>query len=223
MKFLNYDSPFMAFLRKLVDYMLVGILWVITCIPVFTYGAATTAALLTLEISIRKDGDGIWVTFWKWFRKDFKEATLPWLLWFPIQCIATANICLVYQSQLAPWLQVVIYVATGFLFCWSQLWFGYLSKFDDRIPVVLGNTFRMIPEQHRSGNTDIPQSGNSHCCCGAVAVMDASASNVGSRQLSDVLRFSHQKTVCQVPAQSRRGCEFGRNPGGSIAGLLSAP
>ena len=144
MKFLNYDSPFMAFLRKLVDYMLVGILWVITCIPVFTYGAATTAALLTLEISIRKDGYGIWVTFWKWFRKDFKESTLLWLLWFPIQCIATANIWLVYQSQLAPWLQVVIYVATGFLFCWSQLWFGYLSKFDDRIPVVLGNTFRMI-------------------------------------------------------------------------------
>lgn len=144
MNFLNYDSPFMVAVRNVVDAMLVGILWMISCIPVFTYGAATTAALLTVEKSIHRDEGRIWVTFWKWFRKEFKEATLLWLLWFPIQCFAVANIWLVSKSNLAPWVQVVVYVATGFLLCWSQLWFGYLSKFNDRIRAVLRNTFHML-------------------------------------------------------------------------------
>jgi len=44
MKFLRYDSPLMNKLRLLTDYMLVGLLWVIASIPVFTWGAATSAA-----------------------------------------------------------------------------------------------------------------------------------------------------------------------------------
>lgn len=140
----RYDSPAMIFFRNLVDYILIGILWMVFCIPVFTCGAATTAALLTAEISIRKEEGRILATFWKWFRKEFKEATLLWFLWFPVQWLAVADILWVSKSQLASWVQVLIYVATAVLFCWSQLWFGYLSKFDDQIRTVLANTFRMI-------------------------------------------------------------------------------
>lgn len=143
MKFLNYDSPFMNFLRNLVDYMTVGILWIIFCIPVFTTGAATTAALLTVEIALHKEEGKILATFWKWFRKEFKEATLLWLIWFPIQVIVGTNVWLVAVSTLPSWLKVLVYVATGVVFCWTQLWFGYLSKFDDNIRTVLANTFRM--------------------------------------------------------------------------------
>ena len=143
MKFLSYDSPLMGFMRIIVDYVLVGILWIVFCIPVFTCGAATTAALLTVEISIHKEEGRILATFWKWFRKEFKEATLLWLLWFLIQCLVTANIWLVNKIQLVTWLQALVYVASGVVFCWSQFWFGYLSRFDDKIKVVIGNTFRM--------------------------------------------------------------------------------
>ena len=143
MKFLNYDSPFMTFLRNLVDYMTVGILWIIFCIPLFTTGAATTAALLTVEIALHKEEGKILATFWKWFRKEFKEATLLWLIWFPIQVIVGTNVWLVAVSTLPSWLKVLVYVATGVVFCWTQLWFGYLSKFDDNIRTLLSNTFRM--------------------------------------------------------------------------------
>ena len=144
MKFLSYDSPFMVAVRKLVDYALVGFLWIVSCIPIFTYGVATTAALQTAEIAIRKDEGPIWVTFWKRFRMEFKEATLLMLLWLPIQCFVVTNIWLVSKIQLSSGMQVLIYLSSGVLFCWSQLWFGYLSKFDDPIRVILGNTFRMI-------------------------------------------------------------------------------
>ncbi len=143
MRFLNVNSPFMAFVHKLIDYMWIGILWVLFSIPVFSYGAATTAALLTMEISLHKEEGRILATFWKWFRKEFKEATLLWLIRVPICLLVAANIWVVFISQIPILLQVLIYIATSLVFCWSQLWFGYLSKFEDPIKSVLKNTFRM--------------------------------------------------------------------------------
>lgn len=143
MRFLNVNSPFMVFLHKLVDYMCIGILWVIFSIPIFTCGAATTAALLTMELSLHKEEGRILSTFWKWFRKEFREATLLWLIQVPIHLLVATNIWIVYISKLPTVLQALIYIATGLVFCWTQLWFGYLSKFEDRIKTVLQNTFRM--------------------------------------------------------------------------------
>ena len=76
MRFLNVNSPFMKYLNKLIDYMGVGILWIVFCVPVFTGGAATTAALLTVEISVRKEEGKILATFWKWFRRGLRGIIL---------------------------------------------------------------------------------------------------------------------------------------------------
>lgn len=143
MKFLNYDSRFMVFLRNTVDYMSVGILWMICCIPVFTCGAATTAALLTVEIALHKDEGRIWATFWKWFRKEFKDATILWAIWVPIQLIIIANIWMLSESKLPIWFQVLICIATFVALCWTKLWFGYLSKFEDPLKIVLKNTLHI--------------------------------------------------------------------------------
>lgn len=143
MKFLNYDSPFINFTRNLVDYMILGLLWVLFCIPVFTSGAATTAALLTAEICLRKEEGKMLPTFWKWFKKEFKEATLLWLIHFPVTALMIYNVWLVSVTEVAPWLRVMVIIASVLVFCWTQLWFGYLSRFDDKIKTVLTNTFRM--------------------------------------------------------------------------------
>lgn len=141
MKFLRYDSPFMSFLRRATDYMCVGILWCIFSVPVITGGAALTAALLTAEISIRKEEGHILKTYWTWFRKEFKEATLLWLIRLPVLCLVAINVWLLPGDTLVPlWLKVLIYIVITFVFCWTQLWFGYLSKFEDKIKAVISNT-----------------------------------------------------------------------------------
>ncbi len=143
MKFLNYDSPFMIFTRNLVDYITLGLLWILFCVPVFTSGAATTAAFLTADICLRKEEGKMLPTFWKWFKKEFKEATLLWLIHFPVTALVIYNMWLASVAEVAPWLKVMIVIASVVVFCWTQLWFGYLSKFDDKIKTVLSNTFRM--------------------------------------------------------------------------------
>lgn len=144
MKFLNYDSPFMNFLRRLVDYVCVGILWLLVSVPVITFGAGCTAALQTVERVIRNEEGKITPTFFRCFRKEFKQATLLWLLQLPILIILLLDFWMVQGSSLANWFQVVILVATGVVFCWTQLWFGYLSKFVDKNRTLLSNTFKML-------------------------------------------------------------------------------
>lgn len=143
MNFLNLDSPFMKFAMNLVDHIILGLLWILFCVPVFTSGAATTAALLTADICLRKEEGKMLPTFWMWFKKEFKEATLLWLIHFPVTALLIYNVWLMYVAEVVPWLKIMIVVASVVVFCWTQLWFGYLSKFDDRIKTILSNTFRM--------------------------------------------------------------------------------
>lgn len=47
----NYDNPVWRFIGKLGDLILLNLLWLICCIPVFTAGAATTAVYyVTLKL-----------------------------------------------------------------------------------------------------------------------------------------------------------------------------
>ena len=63
MKFLRYDGPLMNKLRLITDYVLVGLLWVIASIPVVTWGAATSAAYQTADVSVRQGKGHIWKNF----------------------------------------------------------------------------------------------------------------------------------------------------------------
>ena len=143
MNFLNYDSPFMTEFRKLVDYVWLGILWVVASIPLFTYGAATTAMLYTGEKAIRKEDGKVWRTFWKSFQREFKQATLLWLLSFVLKALLAVNGFLLWRAELRGIVLVLVLIALAFALCWMQLWFGYLSKFADTNRVLLGNTLRI--------------------------------------------------------------------------------
>ena len=43
MKFFNLDSPVMVFLSKVANLMILNVLTIICCIPIFTAGAAIAA------------------------------------------------------------------------------------------------------------------------------------------------------------------------------------
>lgn len=143
MNFLNYDSPFMTEFRKLVDFIMLGMLWMLASIPLFTYGAATTAMFYTGEKSIRRDEGKIWATFWKCFKREFKQATVLWLISFVLTAMLAVNCLVLWRVQLHSVIFALLLVAVLFGVCWMQLWFGYLSKFEDTTRVLLSNSFRI--------------------------------------------------------------------------------
>ena len=143
MKLLAYDSPFMSALEKIVDYILLGILWIFASLPVITFGAATTAMLLTAESCLRKEEGKIAKIFFKHFKKEFKHATVLLIIQLPIFAILAANLWLLSTSQFFGFFEILIGIASWVVICWAQLWFAYLSKFEDSVKAVLSNTFRI--------------------------------------------------------------------------------
>lgn len=133
----------MIWFQRLCDYFCLGILWIISSLPIVTFGAATTAMLQTAEFSIRKESGKIWQPFWSYFRKEFKQSTILWLIQIPLLVILTFNFWVIYDKQMTPIFRLLVGLASILEFSWLQLWFCYQSKFTDNIKMVLINTVRL--------------------------------------------------------------------------------
>lgn len=79
-KFFNPDSPLMRFLTKLADLMILNLLFLLSCIPVVTIGAAWTAMYYVTLKMVRDEEDSIIRGFFRAFRRNWKQATILWLM-----------------------------------------------------------------------------------------------------------------------------------------------
>lgn len=73
------DSGLMKILTRLSDWIILNMLFVISCIPVITIGAACTALYDCIQRIHNSEGFG-WKVYWKSFRRDFKKSTVLWLI-----------------------------------------------------------------------------------------------------------------------------------------------
>lgn len=79
-KLFSQDSPFYRFMEALRDLMILNFLWIITCIPVITAGAATTALYAVLFSYADQKEDHIAGSFFKEFIRNIKKATALWMI-----------------------------------------------------------------------------------------------------------------------------------------------
>lgn len=94
------SSPVIAFLNKMTDLILLNIIFIVCCAPVFTIGAAVTAMYYVCITSIRL-GDGYVVKrFFKSFKKNFGQATLIWLFMMTIWLIMGFDLFFWYRLQI---------------------------------------------------------------------------------------------------------------------------
>lgn len=83
MALFNINSSFFKFINKLLDVLLVNLLWILCSLPVVTIGAATCAAF-SVTLKMVDDEEGYIVKpFFKYFKQNFKQGTLMWLVTAP--------------------------------------------------------------------------------------------------------------------------------------------
>ena len=74
------DSKFMEIFGRITDLVLLNLLFMITCLPIFTIGAATTALYTMCFRLMREEYSCIIKTYFKAFQDNFRQATLLWML-----------------------------------------------------------------------------------------------------------------------------------------------
>lgn len=141
----NLDSPLMQGLGKVADLMILNILAMICCIPVFTAGASLTALhYVSLKI-VRGEECYIIRGFFKSFKQNFKQATVIWLLILLAAIILVGDFYIMMNSGIE--FHIVLKAIIGFIgilivFTGTYV-FAVLAKFDNTIKRTIKNAFIM--------------------------------------------------------------------------------
>lgn len=141
MKFFNYDSPFWSFMSRIADLVIVNILWLVFCIPVFTIGASTAAMYRVTLNLVRGEGSGVVRSFWAAFKLNFKQGVLLFL----ILLIPTVLVVLEVELYLTGVVEQSVWM--GVVFCFPALLvslvgayiYPLLAQFDNTIKNTLKN------------------------------------------------------------------------------------
>lgn len=72
----NIDNGFFQVVNKIVDMVILSILWCIVCIPIITIGPATTALYYTVVKVIRRERGYIAREFFRSFKANFKVGSI---------------------------------------------------------------------------------------------------------------------------------------------------
>lgn len=81
---LRVDSPIIQTGIRLVDLLILNLMWAVGCIPVVTAGASTIAAFtVTLKMAEKRESSGVLVAFWTAYGKNLKHG-VPLTLIFAV-------------------------------------------------------------------------------------------------------------------------------------------
>lgn len=146
MKFFDYDSKFSRFMSRIAELVLLNVLFLLTCIPIFTIGAAVTA-LYSVTLKMTRKEEGYVVRgYFKAFARNFKQATAFWL----IALLLCFLLYIMYSSAAVNGgLMFQIYaVVTRMMIILYSLYFSFLfplvATFENTFRKTAFNAFAMI-------------------------------------------------------------------------------
>ncbi len=139
-KIFDMDSPLMRFLNRMADMLILNFLMILCCIPIITIGAACTAMHYVL-LKIVRDEEGYLVKgFFKSFVRNFKQATIAWLLMLVVIAVYLGDwLIFNYSGVEFPKALVIAVVAVGAVaFLISLYVFPLMARFENTVR----NTFK---------------------------------------------------------------------------------
>ncbi len=84
MRLFNYDGGVMRSISKFTDCITLSLLFLVSCLPVFTAGTAMTAMYHTAYKVLRHDRGYVFRDYTESFKENFKQTTPVWLLAFAL-------------------------------------------------------------------------------------------------------------------------------------------
>lgn len=155
MKILDLDSPVMIFLSRFADLIILNLLWLICCLPVFTIGASTTAMYHVCRHMEEDHHISVFRDFFSNFRTDFRQSTPVFLiLLVPSVAIVLTFLMLTRTDAGMPLLHGVLMLVSSIVLAMVSAFVYPLASIFDTKPLGLiknalllsfGNLPRALP------------------------------------------------------------------------------
>ena len=127
----------------MADLAILSVLWTVCSIPIITMGAAS-AALMRCVLNM-STGQGNWRSrnFFRYFRSNFKNATLLWLVFLAAAAVFIFDIVVLSaQGNSASGVQRIIAVIGMVLWMVTGVWaFAMTSQFENGVFQTIKNAF----------------------------------------------------------------------------------
>lgn len=144
MNIFSFDSPFMEFMTRAVEYMLVSLLCLLCCIPVITVGAAFTAQYYVGMKLIRGEEVPFFRGFFKSFKENFRQATIIWLIELLVAAFFAVDWYLIYKmggENFNQILKILLGIVCLFFVMASIAVFALLARFEMTVIDALKGAF----------------------------------------------------------------------------------
>ena len=139
----NYENGVMSTISSIADSLLLGVLWVVCSLPVFTIGASSAAFYYAYNKCVCQKTDYVLRTFFTGFKSNFKQATKIWLIVLGLAIIIIADYHLLSLMENTTVLVLIIQVAlitvALLLTIWTLYLFPYISRFDSPNKTAMKN------------------------------------------------------------------------------------
>ena len=143
MKLFNPDSRIMIFLSRVADLVILNILWLVSCIPVVTIGASTTAMYHVIRHWQKDSVSSIMRDFFQSFKEDFKQATPVYLILLIPTIAVVMNAMLIFNPEnsaaVPSYLLVIWFISALILLFISSFVYPVMAFFADSIFKTLRN------------------------------------------------------------------------------------
>lgn len=126
------DGPLVTGLGKLVDCLLLSLLWLISSLPIITIGASSTALYAAAYHGIRKDEAPVWRTYWIAFRENWKRSTCIWLILLVLLLVFSVDALYFRSKRLQGAALGSLYYVFLVILCFFGVWMSFLWAYCSR-------------------------------------------------------------------------------------------
>ena len=136
------DNRFMSRFSKIIDTLVLGILWLLCSLPVFTAGAASSAAYYAYHKAIRQDQSYVGKEFFGAFRSNFKRATGIWMLLLSFELLSVVTCYLLWRIRASIPMAGVMLTMGVVIVCVAAVWCVYVFAYQARFENTMGNVLK---------------------------------------------------------------------------------
>lgn len=148
MDFFNLDGGIMKSLSKFTDCICLSLMFLVSCIPIFTIGTAMTAMYYTAHKVLRFDRGYVFRDYVSAFRDNFKQTVPVWLLTMVIGGILGFDLYVMnfyaQEGDIFGAFAVVFLVFLFVLSAWVSYLFPYMARFENTRKQSMKNAILLV-------------------------------------------------------------------------------
>lgn len=142
MEIFKYDSPLSQVLLKIADIVILNLLYLLFCIPVFTMGAAQAGMYTAAKVMLDKEDDtSLTAAFFRGFKAGFGTVTVAWGAISLLLVLAIWLGVAGYMLGAALWPTVIVASILAIYQCAIPL---FHSKFGNNLKMLLRNALYFV-------------------------------------------------------------------------------